>query len=95
MDNRILSLKNFLDKSVSGYHAIAALSEELKNAGYSQLSEAQAWELIPGGKYFLTRNGTSLMAFRVPHVAPKGFLMTASHSDRPGFKVKEIGRAHV
>ena len=89
MDNRILSLKNFLDKSVSGYHAIAALSEELKNAGYSQLSEAQAWELIPGGKYFLTRNGTSLMAFRVPQVAPKGFLMTASHSDRPGFKVKE------
>ena len=89
MDNRILSLKNFLDSAVSGYHAIAALSDELKNAGYTLLSEAAAWDLVPGGKYFLTRNGTSLMAFRVPQNTPKGFLMSASHSDRPGFKVKE------
>ena len=89
MDNRILSLKNFLDGAVSGYHAIATLSDELKNAGYQLLSEASAWQLVPGGKYFMTRNGTSLMAFRVPQNAPKGFLLTASHSDRPGFKVKE------
>ena len=37
----------------------------------------------------MTRNGTALMAFRVPQNPPKGFLLTASHSDRPGFKVKE------
>ena len=89
MDNRVLSLKNFLDGAASTYHAVAALTEELKKAGYTPISEADAWELIPGGKYFLTRNGTALMAFRVPQVAPKGFLLTASHSDRPGFKVKE------
>ena len=89
MDDRILSLKNFLDGAVSTYHAIAALGEELKKAGYAPISEADNWNLVPGGKYFLTRNGTALMAFRVPQNAPKGFLLTASHSDRPGFKVKE------
>ena len=89
MDDRILSLKNFLDGAVSTYHAIAALGEELKKAGYTPISEADNWNLVPGGKYFLTRNGTALMAFRVPQNAPKGFLLTASHSDRPGFKVKE------
>ncbi len=89
MNDRILSLKNFLDGAVSTYHAIAALTEELKQAGYTPLSPAENWTLVPGGKYFLTRNGTALMAFRVPQVAPKGFLLTASHSDRPGFKVKE------
>ncbi len=89
MDNRILSLKNFLDGAVSTYHAIAALTEELKQAGYAPLSPAEDWVLVPGGKYFLTRNGTALMAFRVPQDAPKGFLLTASHSDRPGFKIKE------
>ena len=89
MKNRVLSLKNFLDGAVSTYHAIASLAEELKQAGYTPISEADQWDLVPGGKYFLTRNGTALMAFRVPEHTPKGFLLTASHSDRPGFKVKE------
>ena len=89
MDNRVLSLKNFLDGAVSTYHAVAALAEELKNAGYTPIAEKDEWDLLPGDKYFLTRNGTALMAFRVPKKAPKGFLLTASHSDRPGFKVKE------
>ena len=89
MDNRVLSLKNFLDGAVSTYHAVAALAQQLQQAGYTQLFPAEDWALVPGGKYFLTRNGTALMAFRVPQTAPKGFLLTASHSDRPGFKVKE------
>ena len=89
MDNPVLSLKNFLDGAVSTYHAVAALAQQLQQAGYTQLFPAEDWALVPGGKYFLTRNGTALMAFRVPQTAPKGFLLTASHSDRPGFKVKE------
>lgn len=89
MDNRISALASFLDKSVSSYHAIAALSEKLKQEGYALLSEKDRWNLLPGGKYYMMRNGTALIAFRVPNAAPKGFLLTASHSDRPGFKVKE------
>ena len=91
MDNRILSLKNYLDSAVSVYHAIDALAKELEQAGYTRLSESESWALIPGGKYYMTRSGTALMAFRVPHGTPKGFMMSASHSDRPCFKVKENG----
>ena len=89
MDDRILSLKNFMDASVSVYHAVEALSKELDAAGYCRLFENETWDLQPGGKYYMTRSGTAIMAFRVPQGNPKGFMLSASHSDRPCFKVKE------
>ena len=45
--------------------------------------------LEKGGKYYFTRGGSAVMAFRIPKGDPRGFLMTASHCDRPTFKVKE------
>ena len=89
MDNRILSLKNYLDSAVSVYHAIDSLQKVMEQAGYTCLNEYETWNLVPGGKYYMTRSGTALMAFRVPNTTPKGFMMSASHSDRPCFKVKE------
>ena len=89
MDSRTKALCDFLDASHSVYHAQAYLAETLKNAGYTRLYEQDEWPLIPGRKYFLTRGGSALVAFRVPKESPKGFLMSASHSDRPTFKVKE------
>ena len=91
MDNRILSLKNYLDSAVSVYHAIDSLQKVMEQAGYTCLNEYETWNLVPGGKYYMTRSGTALMAFRVPNTTPKGFMMSASHSDRPCFKVKENG----
>ena len=91
MDKRTKALMYFLDASRSVYHAAAYLADILENAGYTRLSEGEKWELSPGGKYYLTRGGTAVMAFRVPQSSPKGFLMSASHSDRPAFKVKENG----
>ncbi len=85
------SMRKFLDYAHSTYHAIAYLSDTLKNAGYTCLCEGEKWVLTPGGKYYVTRGGSALMAFRVPAVASKGFLLSASHADRPTFKVKENG----
>lgn len=79
----------FLDASVSVYHAAAYLAETLEKNGYMRLFEGENWQLVPGGKYYLSRGGTAVMAFRIPKGVPKGFLMSASHSDRPTFKVKE------
>ncbi len=89
MDIRTEKLAAFLDASVSVYHAVAYLADTLMQAGYTRLSEGENWDLTAGGKYFLTRGGTAVLAFRVPETSPKGFLMTASHSDRPTFKLKE------
>ena len=91
MDQRTERLLQFLDASPSVYHAAANIENELKNAGYARLDEAEKWELTPGGKYYLTRGGSAVLAFRVPQGTPKGFMMSASHSDRPTFKVKENG----
>ena len=80
---------NFLNSARSSYHAVDLLVKDLEAAGYSRLLEGEAWTLAPGGKYFLTRNGSSLVAFRVPQKVSGGFMIGAAHSDRPTFKIKE------
>lgn len=89
--NRINDLRCFLDRAHSVYHAVAGLEGQLQQAGYHRLKETEDWTLVPGGKYYLIRGGSALVAFRVPAQTPKGFLITASHADRPSFKVKENG----
>ena len=89
MDKRTTALMRFLDASHSVYHAAAYLADTLEKAGYCKLSEGEKWQLTAGGKYYLTRGGTAVLAFRIPETTPKGFLISASHSDRPTFKVKE------
>lgn len=91
MDKQTERLLAFLDASPSVYHAAENIENELKNAGYTRLSETEKWELCPGRKYYLTRGGSAVLAFRIPKVCPRGFLMSASHSDRPTFKIKENG----
>lgn len=91
MNGIIENLKNFLDSAHSVYHSVAALEWMLEEAGYTCLSQQEKWELHPGGKYYLTCGGSAIMAFRVPFGEPAGFMMSASHSDRPTFKVKENG----
>ena len=88
----VKKLQNFLDQAHSVYHAVALMKEELDGAGYTCLPESANWELKVGGKYYVVRNGSAILAFRVPE-SPKGFLITASHADRPCFKVKENGVA--
>ncbi len=86
---KIAQLRSFLDCAHSVYHAVAALTNQLESAGYARLEEGNRWDLTPGGKYYLTRNGSALLAFRVPENVPEGFVISASHADRPCFKVKE------
>ena len=89
MDKRIEGLTKFLDAAHSVYHAQNYLVNTLKDAGYQPLSEGSAWALQPGGKYYVTRGGTAVLAFRIPEGNPRCFMMSASHSDRPTFRVKE------
>ena len=72
-------LLSFLAASPSPFHAVDNLAQELQDLGYERLSEGRAWTLSPGGKYFFTRNGSSLLAFRVPKADFTGFLI--SHDD--------------
>ena len=91
MEQSINKLTAYLNSARSVFHAVAGLAAQLEGEGYTLLSEGQPWQLEKGGKYYLTRGGSSLIAFRVPKGEALGFAMTASHSDRPTFKVKENG----
>ena len=85
----IKDFQNFLDTSYSAYHAAANLMQMLQDAGYHRLFEHESWNLQRGGKYYLVRGGTTVLAFRVPIGTPNGFMMSACHTDRPTFKLKE------
>ena len=91
MNRNIDALKAFLDQSYSMYHAVAQIKKELEEAGYTYLPETKDWELLPGGKYYVSRGGSAVVAFRVPKGAAKGFMISSAHTDRPAFKVKENG----
>ena len=91
MKFEVKELMSFLDKAHSAFHGVALLRDMLEKAGYTRLNEADSWHLVPGGRYYITRGGCALMAWRIPEGEAKGFLMSAGHSDRPTFKVKENG----
>lgn len=81
-------LLEWIRKSPSCYHVIANFEEMLQNAGYTPLREEEKWSIAPGGRYYVTRNGSSIIAFRTPETLNGGFMMAAAHSDSPTFKLK-------
>ncbi len=83
------ALCRFLDRSHSVYHAQAELVCVLEERGYQPLSESGSWVLAPGGGYYVSRGNSAVIAFRIPEDAPQGFLISASHTDRPTFKLKD------
>ena len=89
-------LMDFLKESPTAFHAVENIRQMLLGAGFTELPENKRWELIPGGSYFTTRNGSSVIAFRVgTDLSDAGFTVTASHSDSPCFKIKENAEIRV
>lgn len=83
-------LLDFIDRSPSCFHVIENMKKELVAAGFCELKECDQWQLAAGGAYYVTRNGSAIIAFRVPASGQcKGYQILASHSDSPVFKVKE------
>lgn len=81
---------NWIEKSPSCFHAIQTMKDVLTAAGYKELKECEAWNIEKSGKYFTTRNGSSLIAFHIGETLDDyHFQITSSHSDSPTFKVKE------
>ena len=93
-------LMDFLDKSVNAFFAVENMKEILQAEGFSPLYEGDDWKLERGGKYFVTRNGSALIAFHLPEKPFQGFQIIASHSDSPVFKIKtdpemEVEQAYI
>ncbi|MBR2988019.1 MAG: M18 family aminopeptidase [Clostridia bacterium] len=84
----IQNLFSFLDKSPSAYHAVSEIETILQENGFIKLNDNPSSPLLFGKNYYLTRNGSSVIAFRLPNETPKGIMIAASHSDSPTFKIK-------
>ena len=83
-------LLSLIQQSPSCFHAVRTISALLEEAGYTQLNECDSWKLEKGGKYYTTRNGSSVIAFAIgEELDDYHFQLTSSHSDSPTFKVKE------
>ncbi len=82
-------LLDFLHKSPTCFHAINEMKDILVKQGYRELSEAESWKLEVDGRYFVVRNQSSIIAFRIPTTDYKGYMIGTAHSDSPTFKIKE------
>ncbi|MBQ7679243.1 MAG: M18 family aminopeptidase [Butyrivibrio sp.] len=75
--------------SPTAYHVVANMIRRLEDAGFTGLPEEERWQLAPGGRYYVTRNGSSIIAFTIPGRDFRGYQIIASHSDSPSFRIKE------
>ncbi len=82
-------LFDFLNASPTPYHAVDSMTKMLEAEGYTALSESEAWKVKAGGKYFTTRNGSSLVAFYMGEdVEANGFRMVGAHTDSPCLRLR-------
>lgn len=79
----------FIDESASSFHTVSNVIKMLEISGFQRLKEDEDWKLECGRAYYVTRNDSSIAAFKIPDQVWSGFHIVASHSDFPCFKLKE------
>ena len=83
-------LMDFIKDSPTAFHVVKNFSTMLEKAGFIKLNERNKWKIEQGGKYYVTRNDSSIIAFQVPdNMDFYNFQIAAAHSDSPAFKIKE------
>lgn len=98
MDKNILlngtKFLNFLNKSPTAFHVVESSKQLLKEAGFNELKLSEPWKVAPLGKYFVTKNESTLVAFSVggKYENGNGFAIVGAHTDSPCLKVKLVSR---
>ncbi|KAG9104731.1 hypothetical protein FRC06_011625 [Ceratobasidium sp. 370] len=90
------SLLEFLNASPTPFHATHNAATKLEAAGFQRVYEKDSWEkeLKEGGKYFFTRNQSSLIAFTLPKGWKEGagFSIVGTHTDSPCLRVRPVSK---
>ena len=81
-------LLDFIAASPTAFHAAANIEARLRAAGFERLCEGHDWEIELPGKYYVVRNGSSVIALDLP-ARVDGFLLMAAHTDSPAFRLRE------
>ena len=89
----------FAEQAPTAFHAAAGFREMLEQAGFSELKETDPWFVDAGGRYYVMRNDSAVIAFQVPETGFSAFRIAAAHADSPAFRLKECfedaGEAYV
>lgn len=93
--DHVSAFLDFVRRSPTAFHAADAVCQRLEQAGFTRLYEHKPMTLEPGGRYYLTRNRSAVMAFCVPEGSFSHFQIIASHSDSPTFKLKHSAEETV
>lgn len=84
----------FLNESCTAFHAVEACKKRLNAAGFLELSEKDRWQLNRGGKYYFSRDDSSLMGFYVgtefANSKPGCFTAIGAHTDSPCLRLKPV-----
>lgn len=85
----VQDLISFLSASPTAWQAVDETAKRLETEGYTELNETENhWDLKPGGKHFVIRGGSSIIAFILPTGKPDSAIVLGAHTDSPGFKLK-------
>ena len=89
MNHTAEKLLTFIKESPTAFQAVEMMKTRFTENGFTELKEDEHWEIKNGGKYFVIRNHSAIIAFTVPEVSSDVFHIIASHSDSPSLKIKE------
>lgn len=80
----------FIDESPSTYHVVKNCSDILDENGFERIMPREKWEIKKGGKYFLKKSSSTIIAFTVGENfdVKKGFKIFGAHTDSPCFRIK-------
>ena len=83
-------LFQFIANSPTPFHATRELGRQLEAAGFVRLDESEPWRLEAGGRYLVTRNDSSIIAFTLGDGEPAetGLRMVGAHTDSPCLHIK-------
>lgn len=89
MLNDVAEFMEFLQTGLTPYHVVKNVCKMLTQEGFVALNEGDSWEIEPNTGYFVTRNGSSVIAFKTGELnVRQGFNIVASHTDSPCLKIK-------
>ncbi|KAI9724872.1 MAG: hypothetical protein M1812_000148 [Candelaria pacifica] len=87
---------SFLNASPTPFHTVQSAKQRLMKAGFMEIKERDAWAstVQPGGKYYLTRNASSIVAFAVGKKWKSGnpIAMIGAHTDSPCLRIKPVSK---
>ncbi|MCY4043880.1 MAG: M18 family aminopeptidase [Cellvibrionales bacterium] len=83
-------LLDFIESSPTPFHAVEQIKSRLVAQGFTELKETEAWTIQRQQGYFVTRNDSSIIAFRLGQgdLASEGMHFLGAHTDSPCLKVK-------